>query len=61
MESIKSSISSLFTKSNEPVLDNFTITISKVNPSTKTKEPVSEGHGSWLGQIYIDGKKLVLN
>lgn len=55
--SIKSSIASFFSKSADLPLDQFIIQISKLNKQTKTKDLVCEGHGSWLGQIYIEGKK----
>jgi hypothetical protein len=35
----------------------MTIHISKLNKETRVKDLVCEGHGSWLGQIYIEGKK----
>ena len=57
IESIKNSIGKLFwTKEEEPVLDEFVISISQVNKD-KVKEVKSKGFGSWLGQIYLDGKK----
>ena len=58
VESIKNSITGFFSSKTEEVpFDHFIIQISKLNPTTKVKDLVSEGHGSWLGQIYIDGKK----
>ena len=54
---IKNSITSIFSKSEELPLDQFNITISKLNVATKIKETVCEGHGSWMGQIYFDSKK----
>jgi hypothetical protein len=53
---IRSSITNLFTKTESPILDEFIIQINQVNKD-KVKELKCEGHGSWLGQIYIDGKK----
>ena len=40
-------------------LDNFIIQISKLNKTTKKKELISEGYGSWLGEIVIDDKKYI--
>jgi hypothetical protein len=58
IESIKNSITKLFSSKEEDVpLDHYIIQIYQVNKTTKQKELVSEGHGSWLGQCYIDGKK----
>jgi len=57
IEAIKNSITSIFSKSDDGSVDHFNITISKLNVQTKIKEPVSEGHGSWLGQVYIESKK----
>lgn len=58
IESLKNSISSLFgSKAEETPYDHMIIQISKLNTQTKVKDLVSEGHGSWLGQIYFDGKK----
>lgn len=59
MEAIKNSITSIFSKSNSTPLDHLEIQILKVNPTTKQKELVSEGHGCWLGQIYFEGKKYL--
>lgn len=58
MESVKNSITGLFKNKDEAVSsDHLSITISQVNPKTKERKTVCEGHGSWLGQIYIDSKK----
>jgi hypothetical protein len=57
MEAIKNSITSMFSKGDDAPLDHFAVQISKLNMQTKVKELVCEGHGSWLGQIYIEGKK----
>jgi hypothetical protein len=57
MEAIKNSITSMFSKSESTPPDHLNIKISKLNPTTKQKEVVSEGHGSWIGQIYIDNIK----
>jgi hypothetical protein len=57
MEAIKNSITSMFSKSTLTPPDHLNIQILKLNPSTKQKEVVSEGHGSWIGQIYVDSKK----
>lgn len=57
MESVKNSITGLFSSKTEEIpLDHFIVQISKLNKETKQKNLVSEGHGSWLGQIYIDNK-----
>jgi hypothetical protein len=59
IESIKNSIGKLFwSKDDTPVLDEFSINISQVGKD-KTKEVKSSGNGSWLGQIYLDGKKYL--
>jgi hypothetical protein len=57
MEVLKNAISSIFTKSGDVNLDHFIIQISQLNKQTRLKDLVCEGHGSWLGQIYIEGKK----
>lgn len=58
LESVKNSITGLFkSKTEEMPFDHMNITLSQVNPKTSQKEVVCEGHGSWLGQIYIDSKK----
>ncbi len=57
IESLKSSIGKLFgSKNDNPVFDEFVIQISQVNKE-KVKEVKSQGFGSWLGQIYLEGKK----
>ncbi len=59
IESIKNSIGKLFwSKDDSPVLDELSINISQVGKD-KTKEVKSSGYGSWLGQIYLDGKKYL--
>lgn len=61
MESIKNSITGLF-KSKEKKIpsDDVVIQILQVNPTTKQKDFVSEGSGSWLGEIIIDSKRFIL-
>lgn len=55
---IKNVVTGFFSSKTEEVSnDHFIIQISKLNPTTKVKDLISEGHGSWLGQIFIEGKK----
>ncbi len=59
---MKNSITGLFkSKADETPFDHMAITLTQLNPTTKQKELVCEGHGSWLGQIYIDSKKYLNN
>lgn len=62
MESVKNSITGLFkSKTENTPSDHISISISQVNSISKQKEVICEGHGSWLGQIYIDSKKYISN
>ena len=55
---MKNSITGLFkSKGDENPSDHLIITISQVDPKTKERKVISEGHGSWVGQVYIDSKK----
>jgi hypothetical protein len=57
IEKLKGALTSIFSKADEIPLDHFIIQISQLNKETKTKDLVSEGHGTWLGQVYVEGKK----
>lgn len=58
VEAIANSITKLFASKQETEpLDNFIIQITKLNKTTKKKELISDGYGSWLGEIVIDDKK----
>jgi len=58
LESVKNSITGLFKSKAENIpADHISISISQVNSVSKQKDIICEGHGSWLGQIYIDSKK----
>jgi len=41
----------------EILLDDLIIRITKFNKQNKQKELVSEGYGSWIGELVLDGKK----
>lgn len=60
LESVKNSISGLFSsKSEEEPLDHFTIQISKIYSDTNKKDILAEGHGSWLGQVVFQNKVYI--
>lgn len=56
IESIKNSITKIFSSKEEVPSDNFIIHIMKLNPETKLKELVSDGSGSWVSHIIFENK-----
>ena len=57
LNNVANKLSGLFKTQETVPTDIFTTTITKLNKATKEKVLVSEGTGSYFGQIYLDGKK----